>query len=85
MLFCTMYVSSMHLIGYIYAQSSAYSVTPVVFCFFLYEKISFSNLLETLDSDRGPWDLDLSAKMEAVDPSRAEILRSHIAFIPLFL
>jgi len=24
----------------------------------------FSNLLETLDSDRGPWDLHLSAKME---------------------
>jgi len=32
-----------------------------------------SNLLETLDSDRGPCDLDLSAKMEALDPSRAEI------------
>jgi len=41
----------------------------------------FSDLLETLDSDRGPWDLDMSAKMEALDPSRAEILRSHVAFI----
>jgi len=30
---------------------------------------------KTLDSDRGPWDLDMSAKMEALDPSRAEILR----------
>jgi len=40
------------------------------------EKIlSFSDLLETMDSDRRPWDLDLSAKMEALDPSRAEILR----------
>jgi len=37
--------------------------------------LSFSDLLETLDSDRGPRDLDLSAKMEAPDPSRAEILR----------
>jgi len=41
--------------------------------FFWSEKISFSNLLETLDSDRGPWDLDLSAKMEVLDPSRAEM------------
>jgi len=51
--------------------------TPKLFCFFVFwcEKISFSNLLETLDSDRGPWDLDLSAKMEDLDPSRAEILR----------
>jgi len=39
----------------------------------LCEKIRFSNLLETLDSDRGPWDLDLSAKMEALDSSRADI------------
>jgi len=37
------------------------------------EILSFSDLLETLDSDRGPLDLDLSAKMEAQDPSRAEI------------
>jgi len=37
------------------------------------QKIIFSNVLETLDSDRGPWDLDLSAKMETLDPSRAEI------------
>jgi len=36
-------------------------------------KKRFSDLLETMDSDRGPWDLDLSAKMEALDPSRAEI------------
>jgi len=42
--------------------------------------LSFSDVLETLDSDRGPWDLDLSAKMEALDPSRAKILRSHVAF-----
>jgi len=28
--------------------------------------LSFSDLLETLDSDRGPWDLDLSAKMETL-------------------
>jgi len=28
-------------------------------------------------------DLDLSAKMEALDPSRAEMLRSHVAFMPL--
>jgi len=48
------------------------SVNPVIF-FFGVKKISFSNLLETLDSDRGPWDLDLSAKMEALDPSRAKI------------
>jgi len=40
---------------------------------------SFSDLLETLDSYRGPWDLDLSAKMEALDPSRAEILRISIS------
>jgi len=40
-------------------------------------------LLETLDSDRGPWVLDLSAKMEALDPSRADVLRSHVAFMPL--
>jgi len=46
--------------------------TPQIF---LYSMFIFSNLLDTLDSDRGPWDLDLSAKMEALDPSRAEILR----------
>ncbi len=45
--------------------------TPVVFLQIFF----FSDLLETLDSDRGPQDLDLSAKMEALDPSRAEILR----------
>ncbi len=45
--------------------------TPVVFL----QKVFFSDLLETLDSDRGQRDLDLSAKMEALDPSRAEILR----------
>jgi len=33
--------------------------------------LTFSDLLETLDYDRGPWELDLSAKMEALDPSRA--------------
>jgi len=45
--------------------------------------LSFPDLLETLDSDRGPWDIDLSAKIEALDPSRAEILRSRVAFMPL--
>jgi len=55
------------------------------FCFvFLCEKKnSFSNLLETLDSGRGPWDLDMRAKMEALDPSIAEILRSHVTFMLL--
>jgi len=28
-------------------------------------------------------DLDLSSKMEALDLFRAEILRSHVAFMPL--
>jgi len=50
---------------------------------FFSAKKYFSDVIETLDSDRGPWDLELSAKMEALDPSRAEILRSHVAFMPL--
>jgi len=37
--------------------------------FFLVEILSFSDLLESLVSNRGP--LDLSAKMDALDPSRA--------------
>jgi len=57
--------------------------TVVPLSFFSGEKLSFSNLLKTLDSDKGPRDLDLSAKMEALDLSRAEILRSHVAFMPL--
>jgi len=41
--------------------------------FFWVEILSFSDLLATLDSNRGPRDLDLSVKMEALDPSSAQI------------
>jgi len=45
------------------------------FFYFWVKILSYSYLLETLDSDRGQQDLDLSAKMEVLDPSRAEIWR----------
>ncbi|KAG1926587.1 protein FAM117A [Pimephales promelas] len=52
---------------------------PLRFFSFSGEKSSFSNLLKTLDYDRGPRDFDLSAKMEALDPSRAEISKLKIS------
>jgi len=45
---------------------------------FWVEIFSFCGLLEPLDSDRGPWDLNLSAKIEDLDPSRAEISKFKI-------